>query len=191
EAVRLSEQALAISREFGSAFGSGLAVCTLADALRARGDIERARTLLEESLAFLRRQTYPLRIGNALANTLARLGSIEYEMGRDARASKLYAESLELMRRFGFRSAAVDCLEGLARVAAMQGRPERAARLLGASAALRDEMGAPLAPTSRADHDHAANAARAALGEDAFAAAWAVGHAMSLEEAITDALGIE
>ena len=155
------------------------------------GDIERARTLLEESLAFLRRQTYPLRIGNALANTLARLGSIEYEMGRDARASKLYAESLELMRRFGFRAAAVDCLEGLARVAAMQGRPERAARLLGASAALRDEMGAPLAPASRADHDHAANAARAALGEDAFAAAWAVGQAMSLEEAITDALGIE
>jgi predicted ATPase len=191
EAVRLSEQALAISREFGSAFGSGLAVCTLADALRARGDIERARTLLEESLAFLRRQTYPLRVANALAITLAKLGSIEYEMGRDARASKLYAESLELMRRFSFRSAAVDCLDGVARVAAMQGRPERAARHLGASAALRDDMGAPLAPTSRADHDHAANAARAALGEDAFAAAWAVGHAMSLEEAITDALDNE
>jgi predicted ATPase/DNA-binding XRE family transcriptional regulator len=188
EAVRLSEQALAISREFGSAFGSGLAVCTLADALRARGDIERARTLLVESLASLRRQTHPLRVVNALANTLARLGSIECEMGRDARASKLYAESLELMRRFGFRSAAVDCLEGVARVAAMQGRPERAARLLGASAALRDEMGAPLVPASRTDHDHAANAARVALGEDAFAAARAVGHAMSLEEAITDAL---
>jgi tetratricopeptide (TPR) repeat protein len=190
-AVRLNEQALAITREFGSAFGEGLTICNLADALRAQGDLERARTLLEEGLASLRRQTYPLRIGNALANTLARLGSIEYEMGREARASKLYAESLELMRRFSFRSAAVDCLEGLARVAAMQGRPERAARLLGASAALRDEMGAPLAPTSRADHDHATNAARAALGQDAFAAAWAVGHAMSLEEAITDALDNE
>jgi len=34
-AVRLSEQALTISRESGSAFGAGLAVCTLADALRA------------------------------------------------------------------------------------------------------------------------------------------------------------
>jgi hypothetical protein len=28
------------------------------------------------------------------------------------------------------------------------------------------------------------NAIRAALGEDAFAAAWEVGHAMSLEEAV-------
>ena len=93
-AVLLSEQALAISREFGSAFGSGLAVCTLADALRARGEIERARTLLEESLASLRHQTYPLRVANALANTLSRLGSIECEMGRDERASELYEESL-------------------------------------------------------------------------------------------------
>ena len=81
-AVRLNEQALAMSREFGSAFGSGLAVCTLADALRAQGDLERARTLLEESLASLRR-TSTARVANALVNTLARLGSIECESGRD------------------------------------------------------------------------------------------------------------
>jgi hypothetical protein len=67
-----------VSREFGSAFGSGLPVCALADARRSQGDLERARTLLEESLASLWRQTYPLRV----ANTLARLGSIECEMGK-------------------------------------------------------------------------------------------------------------
>jgi hypothetical protein len=32
-------------------------------------------------------------------------------------------------------------------------------------------------------------AARAALGEEVFAAAWARGRAMSLEEAVTDTLG--
>jgi hypothetical protein len=73
-------------------------------------------------------------------------------------------------------------------VAAMQGQPERAARLLGASAALREEIGAPLSPVARVDHDHASNAARATLGEDAFAAAWAEGYAMPLEEATADAL---
>jgi hypothetical protein len=52
-------------------------------------------------------------------------------------------------------------------------------------------MGTPLSPIIRADHGHASNAARAALGEDAFTTAWAVGHAMSLEEAIADALGDE
>jgi predicted ATPase/DNA-binding XRE family transcriptional regulator len=188
QAVRLSEQALAVAREFGSTFGSGLAICTLTDALRAQGDLERARTLLEESLASLRRQEYPLRIANALANTLARLGSIECEIGRDARALELYEECLNLARRFGFTFDAMIFLDGLARVAAVQRRPERAARLLGASAALREEMGTPLMPIARADRDHAMNAARAALGEDAFAAAWDEGHAITLEESIAGAL---
>jgi predicted ATPase len=187
-AVRLSEQALAITREFGSTFGSGLAICTLADALRAQGDIERARILLEESMVSLRSQTYPLRVVNALASTLTRLGSIECELGRDAWAAELYRESLVLARRFGFTYEAAIRLEGMARVAVVQGQPERAARLLGASAALREEMGTPLTPVSRTDHDHAVNAARAALGEDAFAAAWEVGHAMSLEDAVAYAL---
>jgi tetratricopeptide (TPR) repeat protein len=188
-AERLGERALAISREFGSAFGSGLAFCTLSDALRARGEIERARMLLEESLASLRHQTYPLRVANALANTLSRLGSIECEMGRAERASALYEESLELARRFGFTFDAVVSLEGMARVAAVQGQPKRTAQLLGTAAALREEMGAHLTPIARADHAHAANAARALLGEDAFAAAWAEGHEMTLEEAIGHAPG--
>jgi predicted ATPase/transcriptional regulator with XRE-family HTH domain len=188
QAVRLNEQALAITREFGSNFGSALALCNLADALRAQGDIERARTLLEESLASLRGQGQPVRIANALVNTLARLGSIACDMGEAARASGLYGESLELLWRFGVRFEAVASLEGLARVAAMRGRPGRAARLLGASAALREELGTPLSSIIRADHDHASNAAREALGEEAFEAAWAEGHAMPLEEAIADAL---
>jgi tetratricopeptide (TPR) repeat protein len=185
EAVRLSEQALALTREFGSTFGQGLAVCTLADALRAKGDVERARVLLEESLTSLRRKTYPLRVANALANTLARLGSIECELGREARAFELFAESLRLGRRFGFIHHLVIPLEGMARVAAVRGRPERAAQLLGTSAALRDEMGATLTRVARTDHDYALNAARAQLGEDAFVAAWARGQATPLQEALS------
>jgi predicted ATPase/DNA-binding XRE family transcriptional regulator len=189
EAVRLSEQALAIAREFGGASGFGLAVCNLADALRARGDLERARTLLEESLASLRRKEQQVHISNALVNTLNRLGSMECEMGEVARAARSYGESLELMWRFVGRAyETVACLEGMARVAVMRGRPEKAARLLGASAALREELGTPLSPMVRADHDHAAKAAREALGEEAFSATWAVGHAMPLEESIANAL---
>ena len=188
-AVLLNEQALAVAREFGSVSGFGLAVCNLSDALRARGDLARAKTLLEESLASLRRQEQRIFITNAIVNTLNRLGSIACEMGEDARAAESYGESLELMWRVVGRAyETVACLEGLARVAAMQGRPERAARLLGASAALRDEMGTPLSPILRADHDHASDAARGALGAEAFEAAWDEGHAMPFEESITYAL---
>lgn len=190
-AVRLNEQALIINREFDSRFGAGLTLCNLADAVRAQGDLERARTLLEESLSSLRRQKYPLRIAYALARTLARLGSIECELGEYERASELYVESLELERRFEFRYEAEACLEGLARVAAVRDRPERAARLLGASAALCEEVGISLSPMVQVDHEHAVDAARAALGEDAFATAWAAGFAMSPGEAIAEALGDE
>ncbi|HWS82505.1 MAG TPA: tetratricopeptide repeat protein [Rubrobacter sp.] len=191
EAVCLSEQALALTHEFGSTFGHGLAVCTLADALRAQGDVERARALLEESLTSLRRKTYLLRVANALANTLARLGSIECELGREARAFELFGESLWLGRRFGFIHHLVIPLEGMARVAAVRGRPEWAARLLGTSAALRDEMGATLTLVARTDHDYALDAARAKLGEDAFAAEWERGRAMPVEVAISAVLDDE
>lgn len=187
-AVRLNEQALAISREFGSTFGTALALCNLADAARARGDLRRARTLLEESRATLRGQEQPARNANALANTLTRLGSIECEVGEEARASELFAESLKVVWRFGFGFEGVACLEGLARVAAGRGNPERAARLLGASAARRDEVGVSLSPVALVDHHRAVNAAREALGEEAFDAAWHEGHAMPLEESIAYAL---
>ena len=190
-AVRLSEQALDITREFGSTFGSGLATCSLADALRAQGDLEKARILLEESLTFLRRKPYPLRVANALANTLARLGSIECELGRNARAFELYRESLQLGQKFGFIHHVIGPLEGMARVAVMRGHPELAARLLGTSAALRDEMGVPLTLVERTDHDYASNSARAQLGVEGFGEAWALGYATPLDEAIVSTVDEE
>ena len=45
-----------------------------------------------------------------------------------------------------------------------------------------------LAPADRADHDRDVAAVRAALGEAAFAAAWAEGRAMTMEQAIAEAL---
>jgi hypothetical protein len=79
-------------------------------------------------------------------------------------------------------------LESLARLA-VQGREwDRAARLWGAAAALREALGAPRAPNRRAEGERELGAARAALGESAFAASWAEGQALSLEQAIADAL---
>jgi predicted ATPase/DNA-binding XRE family transcriptional regulator len=190
-AVHLSERALEVAREFGSTFGAGLATCSLADALRAQGDLEKARTLLEESLSLLRRRPYPLRVANALANTLARLGSIECELGRDTRAFEMYRESLQLGRKFGFIHHVIGPLEGMARVSVVRGRPELAARLLGTSAALRDEMGVPLTLVERADHEYSVNMARTKLGVEAFEVARALGYATPLEEVIVSTVGEE
>ena len=157
----------------------------------AQGDFERARVLLEASAASIRQTKYPLRIANALAITLSRLGSIECQVGRAERASELFKKSLRLAQRFGFTFDAVICLGGMARVEAMQDRPKRAARLLGASAAQREALGTFVPSVGRTDHDYATNVARAALGERVFDAAWAAGQSMSLEEVISEVVGEE
>jgi tetratricopeptide (TPR) repeat protein len=183
-AVRLHEQSLALAREFGTTFGLAWSLRALGDAVRGQGDLGRARMLLEESLALSRGKEHAW----GIARTLASLGSVACEADEYARALRLYEESLELGRRMGLKHTILVCLEGLARVAVAQGRMERAARLCGAAAALREDMGWPLPPAKRAEHERTMAAARGALGEEAFAAAWERGHALPLEEAITDTL---
>ena len=183
-AVRLHEQALALACEFGTTYAIAWGMRALADAVHGQGDLRRARMLLEESLALSRDEEHAWNI----AHTLASLGNVECEAGEYERASRLYEESLELGWRMGLNHAILTSLEGLARVALVQGRMERAARLCGTATALREARGWPLPPAKHAEHDRTVAAAREALGEEAFAAAWTEGHALPLEGAITGAL---
>lgn len=80
------------------------------------------------------------------------------------------------------------CLEGLAGVAVTQGEMAHGARLFGAAASLHEFPAAHRDPSERAGYERNVMVARAALGEAAFAAAWAAGGAMTLEETIADAL---
>ena len=52
-------------------------------------------------------------------------------------------------------------------------------------------MGAPLPPGECAEHDRSVAAVRTALGAEAFAADWAKGRAISLDEAVAFALAQE
>ena len=182
--MRLHERSLRLAREFATTFNIAWSLRALADAMLMQGDLGHARTLLEESLALSRDKEHAWNI----ARTLASLGSVECEAGDYARASRLYEESLHLGRRIGMNLTILRCLEGLARVTVAQGRMERAAWLCGAAAALREDKGWPPPPARRAEHDRSVAAAREALGEEVFAATWARGHALPLEETITDAV---
>jgi hypothetical protein len=107
----------------------------------------------------------------------------------------LLREGLAVSREMRSPLQSVECLEGLALVLAEQGqRPagaRRAARLLGAAEATRRALGAPRPPIERAEQEATVLAARAALDEAAFATAWAEGEALSLEEAVAEALAEE
>jgi hypothetical protein len=74
--------------------------------------------------------------------------------------------------------------------AAAQGAAEPAARLLGAVAAVREEIRATLPAAARAEYDGHVAAVRAALGDEAFLTSWSVGRAMPLDQAIACAMEI-
>jgi hypothetical protein len=76
-------------------------------------------------------------------------------------------------------------LEALAILASAQNRTERAARLMGAAESLYAPLRFEMSAKERAEHDQAVAVARAALGEDAFAAGYLAGSKMTLEEAVT------
>ena len=80
------------------------------------------------------------------------------------------------------------CLTGLAALALGRGRPEAAARLLGAADVIDGAGGAVRPPVLQRRHERLAADVAAALAEDAFAAAWAAGQALSPEEAVALAL---
>ena len=79
-------------------------------------------------------------------------------------------------------------LWGLAVAATRRGDPEQAARIYGGAARLSETTGFAVAPVDRALYEADMAAARAALGEAAFAAAWAEGAALGWE-AVTTADG--
>src|SRR5207248_3189070 len=76
----------------------------------------------------------------------------------------------------------------VAEMVATEGAFVQAARLLGAAFTLQEHLAATLDADERADLDATLAAARAALGDEAFARAWAAGQALSPEQAITCAL---
>jgi len=182
-AAALLEESLALQRRLGDTWGVAAALSGLGRVAARQGDYDRATTLLEESLTLKRALGDPW--GSATA--LSHLGRVAFLQGDGARAATLLGESLRLGGTIGTWDRVAEALESLAAVA-VRSRPRAAARLGGAAAALRAALDLPLLQDQRASHDRMAQAARAALGEDVFAAAWAAGQARPLEETIAGAL---
>ncbi len=192
-AIILQEESLVLRRELGDKVTIGLALTNLGVLARYQGQYEQAAAFLEEGLA-LRSE-----LGDkwGAANALANLGNVAVDQDDDARAVAAYRQSLTLCRDIGDKRTIPYCLEGLAAVACARGHAERAARLCGAADALRSVIGAPLPPVERPMLDRTVAAVRATMDTGspqrgrAFAAAWSAGQALTLEQAIAEALVVE
>ena len=120
---------------------------------------------------------------------MGHLGRVAYLQGDLARAAALLAESLAAQARVRFGGhAGADSLEWLGALAGARGQPARAARLFGAAAALRRRAGVARYAPEEPAYARDVAAARAQVDAAAFAAAWAEGEALPLEQAVAAAL---
>jgi predicted ATPase/DNA-binding CsgD family transcriptional regulator len=188
-AARWMEQALAQFLAIESSALAGpqyvsAAYTNLGQIALAQGDAAGAIAHLEEALRRQRALGYAWMMGD----TLRVLGDIARDRGEYARALASYRESVELARDHRDRRFLAEVLSGIAGVAVAQERPERAARLLGARAALRGQIGAAIEDWNRPTHERVVALVRAALAPAAFASAWAAGENLSLDAVLAEAL---
>ena len=149
-----------------------------------RGELAKSQWYYEESLA-LRRQ---LNDTQRVANTLSNLGSLLCQRGNYRVAVNYLTECLLLCGTLGNRRDSIYGLRGFAGLAAAQAEWEHAIRLYGAVEALREALGTLRSPAGETAHEQQMLALRTQAGEDLFASNWAIGHALSWEQAVRYAL---
>ena len=103
-------------------------------------------------------------------------------------AEKSLEEGLLLTREISDLRQSIVFLGRIAFVSQKQHRPENSGRLSGPVAALQTDIALAKASWASTDFGDAVPAARKELGEKTFAALWAEGQAMSLDEAAKCAL---
>jgi hypothetical protein len=123
-----------------------------------------------------------------IAGTLADLGGLAREQKDYSTAHSLYRESVKLFQDLEHKRGIARLLECFASLAAAQQNAERSLRLAGAAAALRQNIGAPLAAAEQLKLDASLDPARQAMGNSAGAEAWLQGWALATHRAVDEAL---
>jgi tetratricopeptide (TPR) repeat protein len=187
-AIALYEHELEVDRNHGDKAGIAATLHNLGIATYHAGDAHRAAALFEESLAM----SQELGDRGVSANTQIHLGEMATVTGDFERAAVLYGKSLPVLWELRNMDAFCDGLRMKTRLAAAVGHDvAQAARLLGVEEGLRQSIGLAVPRSERQEYEDLVARVREALGEPAFAAAWAAGQAMSVEQAIDEVITIE
>ncbi|CAA9562458.1 MAG: hypothetical protein AVDCRST_MAG19-1927 [uncultured Thermomicrobiales bacterium] len=185
EAAPLFETALALFEEIGDSEWIALARNNLGILAYWQGDLARGAALLEDAVRLYRQAGD--RYAYGAATVLSDLALVTCDRGDHGRAAALFAESLARWWEVGTKEGLADWLARVAVLAVAGGKPERAVRLLAAAEALREAIDYVFEQPELARHERAQAAARAEVGEAAFAAAWAAGGALAPDEAAAEA----
>ena len=187
-AVDALTRGLALAREVGDRYLCSQLLLKLGLRALDRVDYVAARVLLEESVAMARELGAEVGIADALIE-LGTLGvrQAEFDLARPA-----IRECITAYDRAGNLQRLAQCVSMAAGIADAQGRAGHAARLLAATATVRGN--APrrfeFNSTLYEEYDRLLPLVRAELGPEAFVRAWAEGCALTLSQALAEALTV-
>jgi hypothetical protein len=150
----------------------------------AQGDLAQARGALEDVLVDMQQQSMTF----GVFRTLLALGHTVFAQGDIVGAEVRLREGLALSREVPMLTLITIGLDGLAIVGAAKGLPLRAARLWGATEALREATDERRWHVYQRPYDRALAAARAQVSETEWATAWATGRTLTAAEALAEAL---
>ena len=177
-------EAAEIFEELGDRTGAAWSINQQGDVARAMGDTGAARELYERALAAFRDADDPW----GAARSLTDLAYIDCAQGEHSAGDAACREALRIFAGLGHRRGIARALETSACIALAQGRAERALKLAGTAARLRESIGAPLHQEEKINLDQTLISAWTLLGEAEGRRAWEEGSSMSVEDALAYAL---
>lgn len=194
DAKRACEEDLAICRQHGIESQAGVALHYLGLIAFRTGDYAAACLQLLESTVLLRRTG----MKPYLTEAMLTLGQVLRCQNDHVGGRTALQECLTLCEETGIKHIIFEVLASLGGAKAAEaltassslagGHLERALTLLAALPALQHDSGYTPSPINQAQYDQDVAAARARLGDAAFAKAWAEGRSMNLDAAIAFAL---
>jgi non-specific serine/threonine protein kinase len=179
-------ESLALRRVMNNAWGVANSLSSLAEIERLTNNNARARELIEESLRLYRQMGSPGDIARALHN----LGYLESHRGDPLRAFDLFIESYQLYATINLPRGIAECLTGFALIANGKKQPKRTVQLLAAADVIFERLSASRWQTDQIEYTRTLATARTQLTPAAFDAAWNAGRALTLDQAIAEALQV-
>jgi predicted ATPase/transcriptional regulator with XRE-family HTH domain len=179
------EEATALFRSIGDGWLLALPLNSLGAIAYRQGNYMKAQAAFEQALPCFqavedRRNT---------TQVLTNLGYVALARGEVNQARAIFTESLTFGREHRDQFNTPACLRGFAALAVAAGEPTRANRLLAAADELFAATGATKWPAERLGGPVTGESPRARLCQEAFAAAWAAGRKLSLNQVIDEAIG--
>jgi non-specific serine/threonine protein kinase len=178
EAQRYYEAAVDVFEQSGYRRGLALAATNLGNLFQAMGQLERARASHEVAL----RRYNDSGDRRGMAWSFTNVGHVATQLGDLAGAIRVFLQGFAYYVEIGDLAGHAEAFEALALIATKLGDADRAARLMGAAAALRDRIHSPVQSQELDRYNQTVTAGQRSLGETAWRDLWEQGRLLSLEQ---------